>query len=61
MINLLDLTLDELKQWMSENGENSFRAKQVLDWIYKGVFEFQQMNNIPKSSREKFRDRKSVV
>ncbi|SHJ43663.1 23S rRNA m(2)A-2503 methyltransferase [Hathewaya proteolytica DSM 3090] len=56
MINLLDLTLDELKQWMSENGENSFRAKQVLDWIYKGVFEFQQMNNIPKSSREKFNE-----
>lgn len=27
MNNLLDYTLDELKVWMSENGESAFRGK----------------------------------
>ena len=36
MNNLLDYTLDELKVWMSENGESAFRGKQILSWITKG-------------------------
>lgn len=49
MNNLLDYTLDELKVWMSENGESAFRGKQILSWIYKGVMDFKGMKNIPKS------------
>ena len=30
MNNLLDYTLDELKVWMSENGESAFRGKQIF-------------------------------
>ena len=37
MINILDMNLVELKQWMKSNGESEFRAKQVLDWIYKNI------------------------
>ncbi|MDK2828009.1 MAG: rRNA (adenine2503-C2)-methyltransferase, partial [Clostridium butyricum] len=40
---------DELKVWMSENGESAFRGKQILSWIYKGVMDFKGMKNIPKS------------
>lgn len=47
MINLLDLSLDELQIWMKENNESAFRAKQVFDWIYKNVWEFNEMKNIP--------------
>lgn len=35
MLNLLDYTLDELQNWMKENNESAFRAKQVFSWIYK--------------------------
>lgn len=53
MINILDMNLVELKQWMKSNGESGFRAKQVLDWIYKDIWEFENMNNIPLNIREK--------
>ena len=47
MTNILDLDLNQLKTWMAENGEKEFRAKQVFDWIYKNVWNFDNMNNIP--------------
>lgn len=53
MTNILDLDLVELKQWMKDNLESEFRAKQVSDWIYKGVWKFENMNNIPQGTREK--------
>ena len=56
MNNLLDYTLDELKVWMSENGESAFRAKQILSWIYKGVMDFEGMKNIPKSLINKLKE-----
>lgn len=52
MQNILDLTLDELKTILIDLGESSFRAKQILDWVYKGVFDFNNMNNIPIKTRE---------
>lgn len=30
MYNILDFTLEELQNWMKENGESAFRAKQVF-------------------------------
>lgn len=57
MQNILDFNLEDLKQWISEEGESTFRAKQILDWIYKGTLEFDQMNNIPKSLIEKLKDK----
>ncbi len=53
MINILDLNLVELKQWMKSNRESEFRAKQVWDWIYKGIWNFENMNNIPQNTKEK--------
>ena len=50
MKNILDFTLEELKEWMKENGESAFRAKQIFDWIYKKeVFSFEDMKNISKT------------
>ncbi len=56
MINILDLNLVELKQWMKSNGESEFRAKQVSDWIYKNIWEFENMNNIPRSIKDKLQN-----
>jgi 23S rRNA (adenine2503-C2)-methyltransferase len=56
VINILDLNLVELKQWMKSNGESEFRAKQVWDWIYKGIFKFENMNNIPQTIKEKLQN-----
>ncbi|MBO3282592.1 23S rRNA (adenine(2503)-C(2))-methyltransferase RlmN, partial [Intestinimonas butyriciproducens] len=47
MYNILDFSLDELKKWMTDTGESSFRAKQVMDWLYKNqIWDFDNMKNI---------------
>lgn len=56
MRNILDLNLPELKKWMEENREKEFRAKQVFDWIYKEVWNFEDMKNIPKSTLHKLNE-----
>lgn len=53
MKNILDYTLEELIAWMKDNKESAFRAKQVLSWIYKEVWDFYEMRNIPKALQEK--------
>ncbi|AOR23230.1 23S rRNA (adenine(2503)-C(2))-methyltransferase RlmN [Clostridium taeniosporum] len=55
MKNILDYTLDELSLWMKENDESAFRAKQIMSWIYKGVTNFNDMRNMPKSLIEKLK------
>lgn len=61
MENILNLSLEELKKWMSDNGESSFRAKQVMDWIYKGIFLFDDMKNIPKATKENLKGHFKIV
>lgn len=57
MENILDYRLDDLKKWMEENGEGKFRGKQIYEWIYKkGVFNFDDMTNIPKNMKEKIKE-----
>ncbi|GAA0114380.1 dual-specificity RNA methyltransferase RlmN [Clostridium senegalense] len=56
MKNILDLNVNELKLWMKENGESEFRAKQVFSWIYKYVYNFDDMKNLSKSTKEKLKD-----
>lgn len=53
MKNIYDLTLDELKLWMKENKESEFRSKQVIEWLYKDIKNFDDMRNLPKTLKEK--------
>lgn len=55
MKNILDLNLNELKNWMKEKNEKEFRAKQVFTWIYSGVRSFEHMNNVPKTLIDKMK------
>ena len=61
MNNLLDYTLEELKVWMTENGESAFRGKQILSWIYKGIMDFDGMKNIPKSLIDKLKENFIII
>lgn len=56
MENILDFTIEELSTWMVENNESKFRSKQVLSWIYKEVWDFEDMRNIPKNLQKKLQD-----
>ncbi len=56
MKNILDFTIDELTAWMVENKESKFRSKQVLSWIYKEVWDFNNMKNIPKNLQQKLQE-----
>ena len=55
-INLLNLAKPELQAFFTEMGEKSFRASQVLKWIYQfGVCDFDAMTNLGKPLREKLK------
>lgn len=53
MNNILDYSLEELTKWMKENDESAFRSKQVFSWIYKEVWNFDEMKNLNASLKEK--------
>ncbi len=56
MNNLFDFTLEELKTWMKENNESAFRGKQVFSWIYKNIYSFDEMKNIPNTLKNKLKE-----
>lgn len=56
MNNILDFSLEDLNKWMVENNESKFRSKQVFSWIYKEVWNFDDMKNIPGSLKEKLKE-----
>ena len=45
---------DSLSEWLQEQGEPTFRAKQILDWVWKKkVASYDDMTNLPAALREK--------
>ena len=53
MTDIKSMTLPEITEALRAMGEPSFRGKQVFTWLHRGVTDFDQMINIPKSLREK--------
>ncbi|MBA9024920.1 MULTISPECIES: 23S rRNA (adenine(2503)-C(2))-methyltransferase RlmN [Bacillaceae] len=52
--SIYSLELNELKQWLTENGEKAFRAEQLFEWLYKKrITSFEDMSNISKQLRDK--------
>ncbi len=47
------MTFEELEAFCESLGEKKFRAKQVFEWMHKGVRSFEEMTNLPKAFREK--------
>lgn len=53
---LLDLTLEELQNELKSMGEPAFRAKQIRQWLAKGV-PFAGMANLPEALRNKLKEK----
>ncbi|MFD2661028.1 23S rRNA (adenine(2503)-C(2))-methyltransferase RlmN [Paenibacillus thailandensis] len=59
---IYDYTLEQLQDWMRENGEPAFRASQLFDWLYvKRVTSFDDMTNLSKELRTKLADQFEFV
>lgn len=55
--DLQSMSFPELCEWINEQGEKPFRAKQVYEWVHvKLASSFDEMSNLPKSLREKLAD-----
>jgi 23S rRNA (adenine2503-C2)-methyltransferase len=51
---LLDLTYNQLKEFLTSWGEPSYRADQIWGWLYRSLAtDFREMTNLPKELRER--------
>ena len=51
------IALPEITAWFEQNGEKSFRAKQVYEWLWsKSARGFDEMSNLSLGLREKLSD-----
>jgi len=60
-INLLDLDLPDLENWIVAQGYKRFHARQLLKWIHKhGVTDFDRMTDLSKALRAQLRETAEV-
>lgn len=51
------LSVSEISDWLKQEGEQAFRAKQIYAWIWqKSATDFDDMTNISLSLREKLKE-----
>ena len=50
--DILSLLPEELEEELLRMGQPKYRAGQIFDWLSRGVRDFDQMSNLPKSLRE---------
>lgn len=56
MINLKDLTYEELEAFVAECGGEKYRTSQIYSWLYKGAESFEDMSNISKKFASKLKE-----
>lgn len=59
--DIRSLLPEALRAELEEMGEPAFRAKQVFDWLTKGVRSFDEMGNISKALRQKLDERYTMA
>ena len=52
LTDIKSMNLSELTGYLTENGFEKFRAKQVLDWIKRDAASFDDMTNLPARLRD---------
>ena len=53
-MHLLDLDLDELRQWLAAAGQPAFRAAQIRRWLFASRADsFADMSNLPQALRQR--------
>lgn len=61
-MNIRELTLEEIKTFLTENGEKAFRAKQIHEWLWKkNVNDFDEMSNLSKPLRDLLKNKLEIV
>lgn len=51
-----------VKQWLVENGEKAFRAKQIWEWLWqKSATRFDDMSNLSVALREKLKENFAIL
>ena len=55
-VRLKDLTFDELEEYFLSIGLKKYRARQVYEWLYKGVESFEEMTNLSKELRSQLEE-----
>ncbi|WP_424960635.1 23S rRNA (adenine(2503)-C(2))-methyltransferase RlmN [Macrococcus lamae] len=60
--SIYSLQLDELKEWLADNKQQGFRAKQIFDWLYvKRITSFDEMSNLSKELRQLLEEQFSIT
>ncbi len=54
-VDLLNMEIDELENFLTSLGEHKFRARQIFEWVNKGVKDIDAMTNLSKALREKLK------
>ena len=52
MKHIKSMTIPEIGVVLKELGQPAFRAKQVYSWLHKGVRDYSEMTNLPKTLRD---------
>lgn len=55
-LNLLDLTIEELQEELEAIGQEKYRAKQIFQWVHKGVKDIDEMTNLSKDLRQTLKE-----
>jgi 23S rRNA (adenine2503-C2)-methyltransferase len=51
-LNLLNLTIPELQDILQTIGQQKFRAKQIFQWLHRGIKSFDEMSDLSKPLRQ---------
>jgi 23S rRNA (adenine2503-C2)-methyltransferase len=55
--HILDLSYDQVKELVSGLGQKTYRAEQILKWIYKkSAASYEEMSDLPQDFRQKLQD-----
>jgi len=58
--DILSMLPEEIEAELKMMGEPKFRGGQIFDWLHRGVRDFDEMTNLPKSLREKLKNEYSL-
>ena len=59
--DILTLSLDEIKNFLTKKGEKAFRAKQIYEWLWKKpVISFDSMTNLSKDLRNLLKENYTI-
>lgn len=54
-VNLLDMSIDDLQKLLADMQQEKFRAKQIFQWLHKGIRDIDEMTNLSKALRQELK------